>query len=63
MKPSILTISFLIFIIGFLFIMMNNPDVFRINQNENQTDKCFMMFFFTCMSSIITYYLVSLFYE
>ena len=43
--------------------MMNNPDVFRINQNENQTDKCFMMFFFTCMSSILTYYLVSLFYE
>ena len=63
MKPSILTISFLIFIIGFLFIMMNNPDVFRINQNENQTDTCFMMFFFTCMSSILTYYLVSLFYE
>jgi hypothetical protein len=54
MKPSVLTVSFLIYVLGFLFIMLNNPNLF----NDTGTDKCFMMFFLTGISAVIVYHLV-----
>lgn len=58
MKLSVLTVSFLIYVLGFLFIMLNNPKLF----NDTGTDKCFIMFFLTGISSVIVYHLVSLLY-
>ena len=56
-KPSVLTISSLVFILGFLFLMSSNPRLF--DQQYEQQDQCFMMFFMTGISAIIVYHLVS----
>ena len=60
-KPSILTISSLIFILGFLFLISSNPKLFD-QKYENQ-DQCFMMFFMTGVSATIVYHLVSSIYR
>ena len=63
MKLSVLTVSFLIYVLGFLFIMLNDPNLFKTTEyNDFGTDKCFMMFFLTGISAVIVYHLVSSLY-
>ena len=63
MKPSILTISLIIYFFGFLFIILNNPNLFKTSyDNDFGSDKCFMMFFLAGISAIIVYHSVSLLY-
>lgn len=57
MKPSVLTTSSLIFILGFLFLMSSNPKIFE-TQNSSRQDQCFMMFFMTGLSAVIVYHIV-----
>ena len=55
-KLSVLTISSLIYILGFLFVMSSNPSLFEI---QNSTpDKCFIMFFSTGIGAIVIYNIV-----
>lgn len=58
-KLSNLTISSIIFIFGFLFLLASNPKLFD-QQYENQ-DQCFMIFFITGISSTLIYHLVTSF--
>lgn len=54
-RSSVLTISSLIFILGFLFIMSSNPKIF--DQKATQ-DQCFVMFFITGISAVIIYHVI-----
>ena len=59
-KPSILTISSLIFILGFLFVTSSNPKLLEENYEQ---DKCFMMFFVTGISAVIVYHVTVSIYK
>jgi len=60
MKPSILTLSFIVYILGFLILMIYNPFVFTIGNGKNENDKCFLMFFLSGCSAIFVYNIVSI---
>jgi hypothetical protein len=62
MRPSVLTTSSLIFILGFLFLMSSNPKLFEPQDSPSQ-DQCFMMFFMTGLSAVIVYHVVLSLYE
>mgnify|MGYP006427521289 CR=1 FL=1 len=57
-KPSVFTISALIYIFGFLYLLSSNPELF----DENNQEKCFMMFFTSGVSAILVYHFVVTFY-
>jgi len=58
-RSSVLTISSLIFVLGFLFLMSSNPKLFEHNLSENTTqDQCFVMFFVTGISAVVVYHVV-----
>ena len=54
-RSSVLTISSLIFVLGFLFLMSSNPKIF---EQEATQDQCFVMFFTTGIGAIIIYHVV-----
>jgi len=54
-RSCVLTISSLIFVLGFLFIMSSNP---RIFEQETTQDQCFVMFFMSGISAAIVYHIV-----
>lgn len=57
MKPSVLTISSLIYVLGFLFLISSNPSLFEI-QNNASPDKCFILFFSAGISAVVLYHIV-----
>ena len=56
-KLSVLTISSLIYVLGFLFLIASNPSLFEI-QNNSSPDKCFMMFLIVGISAVSIYHIV-----
>ena len=56
MKPSILTISSLVYVVGFVFLMSSNPKLFE--SKDINRDKCFMMFFIAGISAAIIYHII-----
>ena len=56
-KLSVLTISSLIYVLGFLFLMSSNPSLFEI-QNNTSPDKCFMIFLTAGISAVVIYHIV-----
>jgi hypothetical protein len=56
-KLSVLTISSLIYILGFLFLMLYNPSLFEMKNNSNP-DKCFMIFLTAGISAVVIYHIV-----
>jgi hypothetical protein len=55
MKPSVLAISSLIYILGFLFLYSSNPDIFDKQDN--------IMFFVAGVSALIVYHIVFTLYH
>lgn len=62
MKLTILTLSSLIYVMGFLFLMASNPNLFETREQISQ-EKCFVMFFASGISAVFIYHIVLSLYE